>query len=644
VPFYYNLPCGILRGTPQKSIKVDGRKMSYLALYRKYRPATFDSVKGQDHIVTTLKNQLRTGRIGHAYLFCGTRGTGKTSVAKLLAKAVNCENPTENGPCGECRICKEIENGNFMNVIEIDAASNNGVDSIRQIVEEVRYAPSDGKYRVYIIDEVHMLSTGAFNALLKTLEEPPSYVIFILATTEVHKIPITILSRCQRFDFRRIGTDIIAANLKSILDSEGIEADDDAIAHIARAGDGSMRDAESLLDRCIAFYMGERLTADKVLEVFGGLDNETYACLFRDTVKGDVRGVLTTFGEAASQGKDPARFVAEFTTYIRNVLIAKTVTAPENILEYSSEQIALLKNEASNFTIETLTRYIRVLSELTAQLRYTDQKRVVTEVALIKMCIPKTEEDLDSLKERIRVLEEKVEELSVNGVVRKEEPEEETAEVQAGPTVAALTPTLAQIGSVWNTIIDTKFGPIINAELRGVCAVPGENGRVVLTFKERPAPDGSPDIVHDPQLGRAFFDKLCSIVKGRIKDVLKVDADVVFSVKNEKEYRQSRKCDLKELVAKGVEIVKSDDGDAVPKPQANLLADIAPGLPIVKSEDEEPKAAPIPEYGGPDEEPIPEYSGPDEEPIPEYSGPDEEDDYEDEKSDSDSDDMDDYEL
>ena len=240
--------------------------MSYQALYRKFRPQEFDDVKGQDHIVTTLKNQIKADRIGHAYLFCGTRGTGKTTIAKIFAKAVNCEHPVDGSPCGECPTCRAIAAGNSMNVIEIDAASNNGVDNIRQIREEVEYRPTEGKYKVYIIDEVHMLSIGAFNALLKTLEEPPAYVIFILATTEAHKIPITILSRCQRYDFRRISIDTITARLRELMDAEQVTVEDRALRYIAKAGDGSMREALSLLDQCIAFYLGQELTYDKVLD------------------------------------------------------------------------------------------------------------------------------------------------------------------------------------------------------------------------------------------------------------------------------------------------------------------------------------------------------------------------------------------
>ena len=388
--------------------------MSYTALYRKFRPDNFENVKGQDHIVTTLTNQIKANRIGHAYLFCGTRGTGKTSVAKILARAVNCQHPVNGSPCNECEMCKAIQRGTAMNVIEIDAASNNGVDNIREIREEVAYRPTEGNYKVYIIDEVHMLSTGAFNALLKTLEEPPSYVIFILATTEAHKIPITILSRCQRYDFHRITVDTIADRLSELLQAEGVVAEEKAIRYVAKAGDGSMRDALSLLDQCIAFYLGQTLTYDKVLDVLGAVDAEVFSRLLRKILSGEVTAVIQILEELIIGGRELSQFVEDFTWYMRNLLLVKTSENPESAIDVSSENLQLLREECEMAEVETLMRYIRVFSELSNQIKYAVQKRVLVEIALIKLCRPAMETNLDSMLDRIRVLEKRIETLSVS--------------------------------------------------------------------------------------------------------------------------------------------------------------------------------------------------------------------------------------
>ena len=391
--------------------------MSYTALYRKFRPDNFADVKGQDHIVTTLTNQIKHNRIGHAYLFCGTRGTGKTTVAKILAKAVNCEHPVNGSPCNECAMCKAIQAGTAMNVIEIDAASNNGVDNIREIREEVSYRPTEGKYKVYIIDEVHMLSTGAFNALLKTLEEPPSYVMFILATTEAHKIPITILSRCQRYDFHRITIDTIAARLDELLKVEGVEAEEKAVRYVAKAGDGSMRDALSLLDQCIAFYLGQELTYDKVLEVLGAVDTEVFSKLLRKVIRGDVTGSIHILEELIVGGRELSQFVGDFTWYMRNLLLVKTSENPEEAIDVSSDNMKLLKEESTMLDVETLMRYIRIFSDLSNQIRYATQKRVLVEIALIKLCRPAMETNLDSVLDRLRVLEQRMDERPVQQVI-----------------------------------------------------------------------------------------------------------------------------------------------------------------------------------------------------------------------------------
>lgn len=382
--------------------------MDYTALYRKFRPQVFADVYGQDAIVTTLKNQILANRIGHAYLFCGTRGTGKTSIAKIFARAVNCENPIDASPCCECALCQSIAAAASLNVIEIDAASNNGVDNIREIVDEVTYSPAAGKYKVYIIDEVHMLSTGAFNALLKTLEEPPSYVIFILATTEIHKIPMTIMSRCQRYDFKRITVETMMQRLNDLMAAEGIEADEKALRYIAKSADGAMRDAISLLDQCISFYFGQKLTYDKVLDVLGAVDIEIFSRLMRACLKGDVSACIIILEEIVMLGRELGQFVIDFTWYMRNLLLLKATEGNTDVIDVSAENMARLKEEAEMASADIIMRYIRIFSELTNQIRFSTNKRVMLEIALVKLCKPSMETDSQSLLDRVRQIEGKI--------------------------------------------------------------------------------------------------------------------------------------------------------------------------------------------------------------------------------------------
>lgn len=461
--------------------------MSYTALYRKFRPDNFADVKGQDHIVTTLTNQIKHNRIGHAYLFCGTRGTGKTTVAKILAKAVNCEHPVNGSPCNECAMCKAIQAGTAMNVIEIDAASNNGVDNIREIREEVSYRPTEGKYKVYIIDEVHMLSTGAFNALLKTLEEPPSYVMFILATTEAHKIPITILSRCQRYDFHRITIDTIAARLDELLKVEGVEAEEKAVRYVAKAGDGSMRDALSLLDQCIAFYLGQELTYDKVLEVLGAVDTEVFSKLLRKVIRGDVTGSIHILEELIVGGRELSQFVGDFTWYMRNLLLVKTSENPEEAIDVSSDNMKLLKEESTMLDVETLMRYIRIFSDLSNQIRYATQKRVLVEIALIKLCRPAMETNLDSVLDRLRVLEQRMDERPVQQVIVQQGSGKMLAETGAVQETAgnkapakAAPEDLQKIVAGWRVITGQTTGMFKQMLQKSVPKYNSETGEPVL--------------------------------------------------------------------------------------------------------------------------------------------------------------------
>ncbi len=383
--------------------------MSYTALYRKFRPENFKDVKGQDHIVTTLKNQIAAKRVGHAYLFCGTRGTGKTTIAKLFAKTVNCETPVDGNPCGECASCKAIAAGASMNVMEIDAASNNGVENIREIISDVSYSPANGRYKVYIIDEVHMLSIGAFNALLKTLEEPPSYCIFILATTEVHKIPITILSRCQRYDFKRITIDTITDRLHELMETENVEVEEKALRYVAKTADGSMRDALSLLDQCIAFHFGQKLTYDMVLDVLGAVDTVVFSKLLRHIINRNVLGCIDLLEEIVMQGRELTQFVSDFTWYLRNLLLVKTTDDVEDVLDVSTDNKNRLIEEAEMVDSESIIRFIRIFSELSGSIRYAAQKRIMIEIALIKLCKPEMETKSDALVDRIRAVEDKLE-------------------------------------------------------------------------------------------------------------------------------------------------------------------------------------------------------------------------------------------
>lgn len=383
---------------------------SYQALYRKFRPATFADVKGQEHIVTTLQNQIEKERLSHAYLFCGTRGTGKTTIARILAKAVNCQNPSHGNPCCVCDSCRKIAASVSMNVFEIDAASNNGVDNIREIVEQVSYSPAEGKYKVYIIDEAHNVSPAAFNALLKTLEEPPSYVIFVLATTEPNKIPITILSRCQRYDFKRISIDTITERLEELAEKEGIVAESRALRYIAKCGDGSMRDSLSLMDQVIAFLLGEKLTYDKALEVLGAVDQEVLSRLTRFLIAQDVNGCISLLEEVVMQGRELMQFVNDYVWYLRNLLLAKTAEDAAKIIDATSDNFKLLMEEAGMLDADSIMRYIRIFSDLSGKIRYAAGKRVLIEMALIRICRPAMEQDLTSLTERIRDLERRMEE------------------------------------------------------------------------------------------------------------------------------------------------------------------------------------------------------------------------------------------
>ncbi len=457
--------------------------MSYTALYRKFRPQEFEDVKGQEHIVTTFKNQIKAERIGHAYLFCGTRGTGKTTVAKIFAKAVNCENPQDGSPCNECPTCRGINEGTSMNVIEIDAASNNSVDNIRQIREEVEYRPTEGKFKVYIIDEVHMLSTGAFNALLKTLEEPPAYVIFILATTESHKIPITILSRCQRYDFRRISIDTIAGRLADLMEKENIKAEEKALRYVAKSADGSMRDALSLLDQCIAFHLGETLTYENVLDVLGAADTEVFSELLRAVLTADIQKSVRVINRMVEEGRELGQFVEDFIWYLRNLLLLQTSDDMEEVLEISKDNLVNLKEEANMVETDVLIRYIRIFSELKNQIRYVNQKRIYIEIAIIKLAKPQMEKDYAALLQRIEILEKQMESGVVTRVESNHTEVSQAKPIEKPPIPKAIGEDIQTIIRNWKAIISETSGVTRNYLNKAIPSL-GNNQELLLVFDD----------------------------------------------------------------------------------------------------------------------------------------------------------------
>lgn len=541
--------------------------MSYQALYRKWRPSDFKDVKGQDHIVTTLQNQIKADRIGHAYLFCGTRGTGKTTVAKILAKAVNCEHPVDGNPCGECPTCKAIAAGTSMNVIEIDAASNNGVDNIREIRDEVQYSPTEGKYKVYIIDEVHMLSIGAFNALLKTLEEPPAYVIFILATTEAHKIPITILSRCQRYDFHRISIDTIAGRLSQLMEAEKINVEDKAIRYVAKAADGSMRDALSLLDQCIAFYLGKDLKYENVLDVLGAVDTDVFSRGLKLILSSDTSGCMELLEEMIMQGRDLTQFVNDFIWYLRNLLLIQSSDNQEKIadvIEVSAESMEVLREDAKTIDADTLMRYIRVLSELSADLKFSTQKRIKIEVALIKLMRPAMDKNSDdgTILSRISVLEKQMQEAyekiksgvipagayAVQNIQNGEGSSQDSGAASTFKPVEkriidALPEDVSKIAGQWDTIIRSYDDPMqVNILMQANVTLAEDGKSLEIMLKSRSAYGV---ISREENIG-----KLVELIEERTG----IRVNIICTMLEENDDFHSRYVDIRELINKEIEV------------------------------------------------------------------------------------------
>lgn len=410
----------------------------YQVLYRKYRPKIFTDVVGQEHIVSTLKKELEAGKVSHAYLFTGSRGTGKTSCAKILSKAVNCLHPVDGNPCNECEICKGIDSGAILDVVEIDAASNNGVDSIRDIRDEINFTPASCKYRVYIIDEVHMLSIGAFNALLKTLEEPPSHVKFILATTEVHKLPVTIVSRCQRFDFKRVSPEAMKQRMEYIAQQEGFTADDEALSLIARIADGGMRDALSLLDQCAGH--GKHIDADTVCQV-AGMTGKDHLFSLGDAAAANNSGkALEIINELHSSSCDMERLCSDLINHFRNLMIVKTVKSAGDILVCTAQEAEQYKEQSGKFTLESILYCISLLQESLANIKRGVNRRIEMEMVMIKLCSPSLMSDNEALLRRISDLEYKIK----SGAIAVGTPAEKVNEGENPQPKETLAPPLEQ--------------------------------------------------------------------------------------------------------------------------------------------------------------------------------------------------------
>lgn len=416
--------------------------MAYQAIYRKWRPAVFEDIVGQGHITQTLKNQIITGHVAHAYLFCGTRGTGKTSAAKVFSKAVNCLNPQDGSPCNECEICKGIADGSIMDVSEIDAASNTGVDNIREIREDVNYVATRAKYRVYIIDEVHMLSDGAFNALLKTLEEPPAHVIFILATTEAHKVPETILSRCQRFDFKRIRQSDIIARMKEIAYGDGYNITEDAFALLARLADGSMRDGLSILERCIS-ACGNSIGAEDITAVLGIAGSQTcFQCTDAVAAQNPAE-ILSLIDKLMSDGRDLNLFIDDLTKHFRNLMVVKLANEPEELIDCPAEDFIKLKAQAEKLTFEKISHAAALLNEARADAKWVKSPRMIYELALVKLARPSLDDSREALLDRLAALETEVKngiKVSVQTAAPEKKEEEPEQKPKKTPSAKLFTP------------------------------------------------------------------------------------------------------------------------------------------------------------------------------------------------------------
>ena len=516
--------------------------MAYTALYREWRPKTFYDVVGQEHITTTLKNQILNNRIAHAYLFCGTRGTGKTSTAKVFAKALNCLNLQDGEPCNECEMCKKINEGLAIDVTELDAASNNGVDKIRDIIDDVKYPPQEARFKVYIMDEVHMLSAGAVNAFLKTLEEPPSNVIFILATTDPQKLPITILSRCQRFDFKRISNSDITDRLRKIVTDQNVIADDKSLNLSARISDGAMRDSLSILDQAISMGNGN-VQYDTLIGMLGLVTNEHLFNLTNAIIQRSVERAIGVIEDVVFSGKDIYLFIKDLVSHYRNLLMAKVTNNPEEVLDMSEENISLIKEQSARLRAEEIMRCIRILQEAEGNAKLSKQARLYLELAIIKMCKIEYDTSNEVILSRLNKLEENLKSGNIKVVAAegvkteiektKQAVANKTANKQPNPSVQNIqggnsnsTLSINDVQKAWKDILDrfkARRAMIVYASILTGRPVACSKGIVTIQFDS------------DYKLSKDRLDKpeYKSVINDIFSEVLREDIKVNFIVEEE---------------------------------------------------------------------------------------------------------------
>ena len=515
--------------------------MAYTALYREWRPKNFEDIIGQEHITTTLKNQILNDRIAHAYLFCGTRGTGKTSTAKVMAKALNCLNPIDGEPCNDCEMCKRINDGLAIDVVELDAASNNGIDKIRDIIDDSKYPPQEAKFKVYIMDEVHMLSIGAVNAFLKTLEEPPANVVFILATTDPQKLPITILSRCQRFDFKRISTKNITDRLRTVVEAKGVLADDKSLNLIARVSDGAMRDSLSILDQAIAMGDGS-VDYQSLVGMLGLITNEYLFDITSSVIERNIENAMVIIEKLVFAGKDIHLFIKDLITHFRNLLMIKVTNNPEEVLDMSLENISLVKEQGSRIRVEEIMRDIRILQEAENNAKLSKQARLYLELAIIKMCkieydtsnevvlarVNKIEEALRSGKIQVRTSNGGAEQNNTPHTIAKAPADHNTKMVHTEPQIEANVNSKIKIGDVqraWKDILETfksRRAMVIYASMLTGKPIACNNGILTIKYDEQ----------YDFNKQRLEKAENIKVVNEVVSEVMRENIKVKFVVEN----------------------------------------------------------------------------------------------------------------